>query len=125
MFDGGGGLDGLHLESSADVGKRAGAKRQRLGVMGLPSLVLGTEIKSARVLKVRRQDDGLIAGLAGQLDTEIPRVEGHEGKLEILANEVFLGKSVETVDGIAESTCRANMLPSQSGQARCQEAVSH
>jgi len=94
-------------------------------MMGLPSLVLGTEVKSARVLKVRRQDDGLIAGLAGQLDTEIPRVEGHEGKLEVLADEVFLGKGIETVDGIAESTCRADMLPCQSGQARCQEAVSH
>lgn len=125
VFDRSGGLNGFNLESGADVGKRAGAKGQRLGVMGLPSLVLGTEVKGARVLEVGRQDDGLVAGLAGQLDTEIPRVEGHEGKLEVLADEVFLGKSVETVDGIAESTCRADMLPSQSGQARCQEAVSH
>ena len=40
----------LHLERSADVGKSRGAKRQRLGVVGLPTLVFGAQIEGSRML---------------------------------------------------------------------------
>lgn len=53
VFDGRGGLDGLDFESGADVGEGAGAKGERLGVMGLPSLVLGAKVKGTGVLEVR------------------------------------------------------------------------
>jgi hypothetical protein len=45
MLDRSRGLDRFNFKRSADVGKRAGAERERLGVMGLPSLVLGAEVK--------------------------------------------------------------------------------
>ena len=121
VFDGGGGLNGLNFEGGTDVGQRAGAKGKRLGVMGLPSLVFGTKVEGARVLEIGRKDDGLIAGLAGQLNTKIPRIQGDKGKLQVLGEKVFLGESVEPVDSVTESTCRTDVLPCQSGQTRCGE----
>lgn len=47
VLDGSRGLDGLNLESGTDVGEGAGAKWQGLGVVCLPTLVLGAEIKCA------------------------------------------------------------------------------
>lgn len=119
VLDWRGGLDRFDLEGSADIGQGAGTKRQRLRVVGLPSLVLGTKVKGARVLQVRRQNDGLVSSLTGQLYAEIPGVEGHERELEILGDEVFLGEGIKPVDGIAEGPCIANMLPREGGQARC------
>ena len=84
MLDGRGRLDWFYLKCSTDVGKRRGAKGQALGVMGLPALVFSSQIERARVLQVRRQDYGLVAGLAGKLYTEVPAVKGYEGKLEVL-----------------------------------------
>lgn len=118
VLDGGRRLDGFDFESGTDIGQRARAKGQRLRVMGLPSLVFGAQVKGARVLEVGWKNDGLVAGLAGQLDPEIPRIQGHKGKLEILANQMFLGEGIEAIDGITEGTCRTDMLPCQSGQAR-------
>jgi hypothetical protein len=43
-------LDGLDLESGANIGEHRRSEWQRFGVVLLPALVLGTEIKSARVL---------------------------------------------------------------------------
>jgi hypothetical protein len=67
-------LDGLHLERRTDVGQGAGPEWKGLWVMCLPPLVLGTEIEGAGVLEVRRENDGLVAGFARQLDTEVPRI---------------------------------------------------
>lgn len=111
VFDRGRGLYGLDFEGRADVGQRAGAKRQGLWVMCLPSLVFGTEVERAGVLEVRGQDDGLVASLTRQLYTEIPRVEGHERKLQVLGDEVFLGKGIEAVDGVPESASVAHIFP--------------
>lgn len=119
VLDGGGGLDGFDFEGGADVGERAGAERQRLGVVSLPSLIFGAQIEGARVLEVRGEDDRLVSGLTRQLHPKIPRIQRHEGKLQVLADEVFLGEGVKAGDGIAESTCRADVLPCQSCQARC------
>ena len=118
MLDRGGGLDGLDLEGSADVGKVAGAERQGLGVVLLPALVFSAQVESTAVLEVRRQDDGLVAGFPGQLDAHVPRVEGHKGEFEVLGEEVLLGKGVEAVDGIAEGSCRADVFPGEGSQAR-------
>jgi hypothetical protein len=45
MLDRSGGLYRFNFKRSADVGKGAGTERERLGVMSLPSLVLGAEVK--------------------------------------------------------------------------------
>lgn len=119
VLDGSGRLDGLDLESSADVGEGAGAEGQRLGVVGLPALIFGAEVEGPRVLQVCGQDDGLVTSLAGQLHAQIPRIQRHKGKLKVFAGEVFLGESIESGDGVTESTCGADVFPSQGGQARC------
>ena len=119
VLDGSGGLDGLDLEGSADVGEGARTEGQRLGVVGLPALIFGAQVECPRVLQVCGQHDGLVTGLAGQLHAQIPRIQRHKGKLQVFAREVFLGEGIESGDGIAESPCRADMLPSQGGQARC------
>ena len=124
VFDRGRRLDGFDFECGTDIGQRAGTKGQRLRVMGLPSLVFGPQVKGARVLQVGREDNGLVAGLAGQLHPEIPRIQGHKRKLEVLADQMFLGEGIEPVDGITEGTCRTDMLPCQSGQTRCQAGLS-
>jgi hypothetical protein len=111
VFDRGRGLYGLDFEGCADVGQRAGAERQRLWVVRLPSLVFAAEVERARVLEVRWQDDRLVTGLARQLYTEVPRVEGHEGKLQVLGNEVFLSKGIEAIDGVPESSSVADVFP--------------
>lgn len=118
MLNGGRGLNGFDFQSGTDVGEGAGTEGKRLGMVSLPTLVLGTKIKGARVLQVGREDDGLVSSLPRKLHTEIPRVQRHEGKLQVLADEVFLSEGVETVDGIAESACRAHMFPGESSQAR-------
>ena len=118
VFDRRGGLNGLDFQGGADVGQRTGAERQRLRMMRLPSLVLGAQVKGPRVLQIWRQHHSLVPGLPRQLDTQIPRVQRHKGKLEVLADEVFLGKGVEAVDGVPEGTCGTDMLPGESGQAR-------
>lgn len=120
VLDGGGGLDGLDFEGGADVGERAGAEGQRLGVVSLPSLIFGTEVECPGVLKVCRKHDCLVPSLTRQLYTKIPRIQRHKGELQVLADEVFLGESVEAVDGVAESACRADVFPCQSRQARFQ-----
>jgi hypothetical protein len=58
------GLNWLDLESSTNVGEIARPEWQRLRVVLLPSLVLGTQVKSTRVLQVRREDDGLVPSFA-------------------------------------------------------------
>ena len=84
VLDGGRRLHGLDFESGTDISQGARAEGQRLGMVRLPALVLGAQVKGARVLQVRRQHDGLISGLARQLHTEIPRVQRDKGKFVIL-----------------------------------------
>ena len=68
----------------------------------LPALVFRTQIKGTRVLEVWRKNDGLIAGLTGQLDTQVPRVERHESEFVIFGQDMLLGEGIESVNGIAE-----------------------
>lgn len=119
VLDGGRRLDGLDLEGGADVGEGARTKGQRLGVVGLPALIFGAQVEGPGVLQVCGQHDGLVTGLAGQLHAQIPRIQRDKGKFELFAGEVFLGESIESGDGITESTCRADVLPCEGGQARC------
>lgn len=99
------GLDRLDLQGGTDVGQRAGAEGQRLGMVCLPSLILGTKVEGAGVLEIRGQNDRFIPSLSRELDTQVPGVEGHEGELEVLAEKVFLGEGVKAVDGIPEGSC--------------------
>jgi hypothetical protein len=105
VLDRGGGLDGFNFEGGTNVRQRARAEGKGLGVVGLPSLVFGAEIKSARVLKVRRKHNGLVAGLARQLNTEVPGIQGHKGEFQVLRQQVFLGKRIESVDSVTEAAC--------------------
>jgi hypothetical protein len=68
------------------------------------------------MLEVGREDDGLVAGFTGELDSEIPRVEGHKGELEVVGDQVLLGKLVEAVCGITERTGVTDVLPSEGGE---------
>lgn len=87
-------------------------------MVGLPSCVFRPEIKGPRVLQVGWQDDGLVSGFPGQLDAEIPGVESDKGKVEVLGDQVLLGKAVEAVDGVPEGASRTHMFPGQRGEAR-------
>ena len=86
--------------------------------MLLPSLVFDAEVKGFRVLKVWWQHNGFIASFTGQLNSEIPRVKGNKGEVEVLSGQMFLCKRIEAVDCIAESPCIADMFPSKSCQTR-------
>lgn len=86
--------------------------------MSLPSLILGSQIEGPGMLEVCGKNDGLVSGFTRELYTKVPRIQRHESKLQVLVDKVFLGEFVETGDGIAESTCRADVLPCQSCQAR-------
>ena len=113
VLDGRAGLHGLHLEGGADVGQRRRAEWQGLGMMLLPALVLGAQVESPRVLKVRRQHDRLVPGLAGKLDAKIPRIQSHENKVEVLGGQVLGSEGIEPIDGISEGSRVPNMLPSE------------
>ena len=118
VLDGGAGLDGLDLQGGTDVGQHGWAKGQRFGVVLLPALVFCPQVEGAGVLEVGREDDGLVAGLAGELDTQVPRIECDEREVEVLCRQVLRGKGVEAVDGIAEGASIADVFPGQGGQAR-------
>lgn len=47
----------------------------------MPMLVLGTEIEGARVLEVRRENNGFVSSFTWKLHAEIPRFERDKGKL--------------------------------------------
>jgi hypothetical protein len=53
-------------------------------VVLLPSLVFGTELEGAGVLQIGGKHDRLVAGLAGELDPQIPGLEGNEDEVEVL-----------------------------------------
>ena len=84
-------------------------------MVGLPALVLGAQIECARVLEVGGQHNGLVAGLTGQLDAQVPRVEGDKGKFVVVGDNVFLGEAVEAVDGVAEGAGVADLIPGEGG----------
>lgn len=117
VLDGGTRLHRLDLEGSTDIGEHRGPKGQRLGVMLLPALVLGAQVKGARVLEVGGQHDGLVAGFTGQLDTQIPGIQGDKGKVEIRRGQMLRGKGVEAINGIAKGAGVANVFPGEGGQA--------
>lgn len=89
-------------------------------MVGLPALILCTQIKCARMLEIRGEDNGLVTGLAGQLDAEIPGIEGYKGKLVVLGDDVLLCKGIESVNGIAEGPGVPDLVPGEGCQARCE-----
>jgi hypothetical protein len=89
-------------------------------VVLLPSLVFGAKIEGSGVLQVRWEDDCLIAGFAGKLNSKIPAVEGDEGEVEWLWDEMLGGKGIESVYRIPEGTCIANVFPGKCCQARAE-----
>lgn len=120
MLDGGARLYGLYLQGGTDVGQRRRAERKRFRVVLLPSLVLGPEVEGAGVLEIGGQYNGLVAGLAGQLNTQVPGVESDENEVQVLRVELLGRKGVETVHSIPEVAGISDVFPGQGGQARCQ-----
>lgn len=52
--------------------------------MGLPMLILSAQVKGAAMLKVRRQNDSFVSSFSGQLDPEIPGIQGDKRKFQVL-----------------------------------------
>lgn len=119
VLDGGAGLDGLDLESGADVGEHGRTKRQRLGMVLLPALVFRSQVKGSGVLEIGGENDGLVTSLTGKLNSKIPGIESDKGKFEVLGGQVFGSKSIESRDGVSKGSRVSNMLPGESGQAGC------
>lgn len=71
------------------------------------------------MLQIRWENHGLVAGLARQLDTEVPRVECNESEFEVLRSDVFSVKVCETIDGVAEGAGVADLVPCEGCQAGC------
>lgn len=92
--------------------------------MGLPALILCAQIKRPRVLQIRGQHDRLVAGLAGQLHTQVPRIQCDKGKLEVLGDDVLLRESIEALYSITEGAGIADLVPCQGSQAGCSVYVS-
>lgn len=86
----------------------------------MPSLVFGAQVKGLGVLQVWRKYDSLVSCLARELDAEVPRIESDKGKVQIFADQVFLGKCVEAIDSITECASIPNMLPGEGGYARAE-----
>ena len=98
-------LERLDFKGGTDVREGAGAEGKRLGVVSLPSLVLGAKVECPRMLKVSGKDNGLVSGLARQLNTEVPGIQGHKSEFEVLGDEVLLSEGVEAANSIAEAAC--------------------
>lgn len=90
----------------------------------LPALVLCAEVEGSRVLEVGRQHDGLVAGFARKLNTEVPSIECDKDEVEVLGGQVLGSECIESGDSVSKGTSVSNMLPSQSGQARYRICVS-
>ena len=112
-------LNGLDLQGRTDVGQHGWAKRQRLGMMLLPSLVFRPKIEGTRVLQVRRKNNGLVAGFARQLNAQVPSIKSDKDEVEVLGRQVLGSECIESVDSVSKGTRASNMLPSQSSQACC------
>jgi hypothetical protein len=123
MLDGGARLNGLDLESGADVGQHRRAEWEGFGVVLLPSLVFGAEVEGAGVLQIGGENNSLVAGLAGELYTQVPGIEGDEDEVEVLRRQVLGGERVESVDSISKGTSVPNVFPCQGCQACCIENI--
>lgn len=113
VLDWGARLNWFDLESGTNVGEHRGAKGKALGVMLLPSLIFCSEIECARVLQVRGEDDGFVAGFSRKLHTKIPGIKGNKNEIKILGSQVLGSKRIESRDGVSKGTRVSNMLPSQ------------
>lgn len=87
-------------------------------MMLLPSLVFGSQVEGARMLEVRGQNDSLITSLAGELNAEVPGIKGNENELEVIRRQVFIGKLVESRDGVSKGSRVSHMFPRQCCQTR-------
>ena len=87
--------------------------------MLLPSLVLGPQVEGTGVLKVRGQDDRLVPGLSGKLDTQVPGIEGDEDEVVVGRCQMLGGERIETVDRVPKGSSVPYVLPGQGRQARC------
>lgn len=118
MFDRSRGLDRLDFQCCANVRKCTGAKRKRLGMVCLPSLVFGPQIERARMLEVGGQHNSFVTSFTGKLDSQVPRIQSDKSELEVVREQVFLCEGVETIDRITKGPGVADLVPGQSGETR-------
>ena len=67
------------------------------------------------MLEVGGQDDGLVSGLSGKLDTQVPSVEGDKGKFQSGRNLVP-HKLVDAGNGVSEVAGSPNRLVGDCGE---------
>lgn len=111
VLDGSTRLHRLDLESRTDISQRRRAKGQALGMMLLPSLVFGPQIERPGVLEIWREHNGFVAGFSGELDPEVPSIQGYEDEVEVLRVEMLGGEGIETVNSVPERPGIPNVLP--------------
>lgn len=111
VLDGSTRLHRLDLESRTDISQRRRAEGQAFGMVLLPSLVFGSQIECPRVLEIWREYNGLVAGFSGELNPEVPSIQGHEDEIEVLRVEMLGGKGIETVNSVPERPGIPNVLP--------------
>lgn len=111
VLDGSTRLHRLDLESRTDISQRRRAKGEAFGVVLLPSLVFGSQIKRPRVLEIWREHNGFVASFSGELNPEVPSIQGYEDEVEVLRVKVLGGKGIETVNCVPECPSIPNVFP--------------
>lgn len=77
----------------------------------LPSLVFGSQVERPGVLEIWREHNGFVAGFSGELDPEVPSIQGYEDEVEVLRVEMLGGEGIETVNSVPERPGIPNVLP--------------
>lgn len=111
VLDGSTRLHRLDLESRTDISQRRRAKGEAFGMVLLPSLVFGSQIERPRVLEIWRKHNGFVAGFSGELDPEVPSIQGYEDEVEVLRVEMLGGEGIETVNSVPKRPGIPNVLP--------------
>jgi hypothetical protein len=81
-------------------------------VVLLPALIFGAEVKGARMLQIRGQNDCFIPSFSGKLHSEIPRIKSNEDEVEVLGDQVFVGKRIKSIDRISKGSRVSYVFPS-------------
>ena len=63
------------------------------------------------MLEVRREGNGLVACFAGDLDSEVPCIEGDENECSLGVEDMVFCKGVDALDCFAERACVLDVVP--------------
>lgn len=113
VLDRGARLHRLNLERCTNVREHARAEWQRFGMVLLPTLVLGTEVESSRVLQIGGKHDSLVPSFTGKLDAKIPSIKCDEDEVQVLIRQMLTCECIEPVDCISKRSRITDMLPGE------------